>query len=163
MLKKELTINDLAKIIEKQNTKMDERFEKQDKRFEKQDKRFEKQDERFEKMEKRIDKRFEKMDNKIDDLITITKNSFEEQDKRIDKKFAEQDKKINSLKQTMVTKDYLDEKLSDLRGDLVVLTRKEDTKIKTLVNILSRNNTISEKDKEEIMAMEPFPEIKLNS
>lgn len=25
-------------------------------------------------------------------------------------------------------KDYLDEKLSDLRGDLVSLTRKEDTK-----------------------------------
>lgn len=29
----------------------------------------------------------------------------------------------------MVTKDYLDDKLADLRGDLVVLTKKEDAKV----------------------------------
>ncbi len=36
----------------------------------------------------------------------------------------------------MVTKDYLDEKLADLRGDLTILIRKEDTKLKTLVEVL---------------------------
>src|SRR3989304_1469369 len=35
---------------------------------------------------------------------------------------------VGIIKSEMVTKDYLDDKLADLRGDMVVLTRKEDTK-----------------------------------
>ena len=33
------------------------------------------------------------------------------------------DERFSKIEATMVTKDYLDDKLSDLRGDLVVLTR----------------------------------------
>ena len=46
------------------------------------------------------------------------------------------DKRLNTIESTMVTKDYLDEKLADLRGDLTILIRKEDTKLKTLVEVL---------------------------
>lgn len=42
---------------------------------------------------------------------------------------------IRGIKSTMVTKDYLDEKLGDLRGDFTVLIRKQDTKRKALVDI----------------------------
>ena len=61
----------------------------------------------------------------------------------------------------LVTKDYLDEKLADLRGDLVVLTRKEDTKLKRLVNIMTNKNMLSSEEKAEIFALEPFPETRL--
>jgi len=46
----------------------------------------------------------------------------------------------NKVEATMVTKDYLDDKLSDLRGDLVVLMRKEDKKL-------------------QLFSLEPFPQL----
>ncbi len=63
---------------------------------------------------------------------------------------------ISGIKATMVTKDYLDEKMSDLRGDLVVLMRKEDTKLKTLVGVLKEKEVLNGNDVKRIYSMEPF-------
>ena len=182
MPKKKTTIDDLAIIMEKGFKKHDEMFKKQDERFKKQDERFKKQDEKFKKQDERFKKQDEKFDDlttvvekgfkkhdkmfkeqneNFDNLVIIIKDSFENQDKRIDKKFEQQDKKIDGLKTTMVTKDYLDEKMADLRGDLAILIRKEDTKLKALINILSKRKVISSSDQEKIYSMEPFPELKL--
>jgi len=57
----------------------------------------------------------------------------------------------------MVTKDYLDTKLADLRGDLVVMMRKEDNKLKALVEILKEKKVINNEEVEKIMHLEPFP------
>jgi hypothetical protein len=59
----------------------------------------------------------------------------------------------------MVTKDYLDEKLADLRGDLVVLIRKEDNKLKKLIDILCQHKLISSQEKKQILSLEPFAQI----
>lgn len=71
------------------------------------------------------------------------------------------DERFDRIESQMVTKDYLDTKLADLRGDLVVLVRKEDTKMKKLVEVLERNKVISETDRNEILSMEPFPQLSL--
>lgn len=71
------------------------------------------------------------------------------------------DERFNKIESVMVTKDYLDEKLADLRGDLVVLIRKEDTKVKKLVDILLKRNIITEAESKEIFTMEPFAQISL--
>ena len=63
---------------------------------------------------------------------------------------------VSSIKATMVTKDYLDEKMSDLRGDLVVMMRKEDTKLKTLVGVLKEKEVLDSNDVKKIYSMEPF-------
>ncbi len=63
------------------------------------------------------------------------------------------------MKSSMVTKDYLDEKLADLRGDLVVLTRKEDTKLKALIKILKNKKIITSSDEKQLLIMEPFAEL----
>jgi len=63
---------------------------------------------------------------------------------------------IIGIKATMVTKDYLDEKMSDLRGDLVVMMRKEDTKLKTLVGVLKEKSVLDSSDVKRIYSMEPF-------
>ena len=68
---------------------------------------------------------------------------------------------IVNIKSTMVTKDYLDDKLSDLRGDLTLLMRKEDTKVAMLVKILRARDVITEDDKQQIFAMEPFPQMSM--
>jgi len=71
-------------------------------------------------------------------------------------------KDVGGLKQRMVTKNYLDEKMADLRGDLVVMMRKEDNKMRKLVDILKQRELISKKDVNTILAMEPFPELDLH-
>jgi len=86
----------------------------------------------------------------VNDFATKTEHRFE----KIDKRFVH-------LENQMVTKDYLDDKLADLRGDLVVLTRKEDTKLKALVDILHKKQVLSEDEKREIFKMEPFPQLSL--
>ena len=66
------------------------------------------------------------------------------------------DEKFAKIEAVMVTKDYLDEKMADLRGDLVVLMRKEDTKVGKLVEVLKRRKVITEAEEKEILSMEPF-------
>jgi hypothetical protein len=63
---------------------------------------------------------------------------------------------MGTMKSDMVTKDYLDEKLADLRGDMVVLTRKEDKKVMILVDILKDRKLIDEEDVKRIQSLEPF-------
>lgn len=74
-----------------------------------------------------------------------------------DKRFNKLEKKVASLP----TKNYLDEKISDLRGDLVVLLRKEDVKVKKLVSILKKRKLLSDQEAESILSTEPFPQLSL--
>ena len=78
---------------------------------------------------------------------------------RVDEKFVKVDERLDKIKSTMVTKDYLDDKLADLRGDLVVLMRKEDTKMIKLVEILKRRAIITEAEEKEILSMEQFAKL----
>lgn len=66
---------------------------------------------------------------------------------------------IQRIESTMVTKDYLDEKLADLRGDLNVLMRKEDNKLKTLIEILFKKGTTNNEEKTQILSLEPFAQL----
>lgn len=62
------------------------------------------------------------------------------------------------VKSVMVTKDYLDDKLADLKGDMVLLMRKEDTKLRALLGILQKRQLISKEDAQSILSMDPFPQ-----
>ena len=79
----------------------------------------------------------------------------------IDERFSDVDKHFSKIESTMVTKDYLDDKLADLRGDLVVLLRKEDLKMKKLIEILKKRKFLNNSEFNEIMSMEPFPQLAL--
>lgn len=84
---------------------------------------------------------------------------IDEQFVKIDGQFVKVGQRFDKIEANMVTKDYLDNKLADLRGDLVVLTRKEDTKMIKLVEILKRRAIITEAEEKEILAMEPFAKV----
>ena len=66
------------------------------------------------------------------------------------------EQRVTKISATMVTKEYLDDKMADLRGDMVVLMRKEDTKLKKLVERLRTKNVLDDADVREITRMEPF-------
>jgi len=83
--------------------------------------------------------------------------------KNIDEKFKNIDERFDRIESTMVTKVYLEDKLNekfaDLRGDLVVLTRKEDTKLNTTVSLLAEKHVFTNDEAKNILAMEPFPKV----
>lgn len=102
-----------------------------------------------------VDKRFDEVDKRFQEVD----NRFESSDKQflsINKQFESIDKQFHQIRSTMVTKDYLDDKLADLRGDITLLMRKEDTKVKMLVGVLLDKGVIEESDKKKIYSMEPF-------
>ncbi len=78
-----------------------------------------------------------------------------------EKRFEKLENNLTAIKSQMVTKTYLDEKLSDLRGDLTILMRKEDTKLKALVEILAEKKVLSSDDAKKIFSLEPFPQLAL--
>jgi uncharacterized protein YydD (DUF2326 family) len=80
---------------------------------------------------------------------------------QVDQRFEGVDQRFQRIESQMVTKDYLDEKMADMRGDLVVLTRKEDQKVKVLVGKLLQKGVLSDDEATEILAMEPFPQLGL--
>lgn len=101
-----------------------------DRRFENVDKRFDGVDARIEKMEIRLD--------------------------RMDERFDKVDVRLDHIERVMVTKDYLDEKLSDQRGDLTILMRKEDRKVGALVSELLKRNVLDQEAADRILSLEPF-------
>lgn len=74
----------------------------------------------------------------------------------IEDKVLSIDGRLVSIENKMVTKDYLDDKLYDLRGDLISLTRKEDEKLGTLVQILKKRKVINPSEAKQILKLEPF-------
>ncbi len=98
----------------------------------------------------------------LDDVLNAVNATSTETDKRlqnIESEITGIKGEIKSIKTTMVTKDYLDDKLADLKGDLTVLMRKEDTKLKMLVDILAEKKVLNDEDKKRIFTMEPFPQL----
>lgn len=55
--------------------------------------------------------------------------------------------------------DGVDEKLFNLRGDLVMITRGEDRKIAGLIGLLQNKSIISKKEAQALLMMEPFPQL----
>lgn len=90
-----------------------------------------------------------------------TQEGLDNLEKKLSNRIDSLETKVDSLATRMVTKEYLDDKLADLRGDLVVLTRKEDGKLRLLVEKLHQRQILSDADKQEIFKMEPFPQLSL--
>lgn len=103
----------------------------------------------------------ETSNKEILEAINVFSSDTDKRFDGIDKRFDGIDTRLTKVEATMVTKDYLDEKLSDLRGDLVILTRKEDLKVKKLIEILQKHKVINKKEVKELMSMEPFPQLSL--
>lgn len=53
-------------------------------------------------------------------------------------------------------KVWVDERLADLRADIVLLTRKEDRKVLKIVDLLREKNILNDSEVQEILHMEPF-------
>lgn len=78
---------------------------------------------------------------------------------KYDQQFADIKRQITGIEGTMrgvVTKDYLDEKLNDLRSDMGLAVRKGNAKVDTLTEILHTRKVISSNDQSRIVSLSPF-------
>ena len=55
--------------------------------------------------------------------------------------------------------DGVDRKLTDLKGDLVVLMREEDNKVVELINVLHKKNILNETESKQLLKLRPFPQL----
>lgn len=86
--------------------------------------------------------------------ILLAMNSFAQS---VEDRFDGLDKRVAHLESQMVTKSYLDDKLFDLRGDLILLSKKADQKLTKLVTILTGKKILTSSDANDVLSMEPFP------
>ncbi len=107
------TIQDVLDVLRTFSSHMDERFNDHDRRFDSIDEKFKSIDARFEAIDQRFDtieKRFEAIDTRFD---------------AIDKRFDLLERRVTKIEVTMVTKDYLDIRLVDLKSDLIAYVQTE--------------------------------------
>ena len=91
----------------------------------------------------------------IEDLAIITKKGFDE----VDKRFEAVDKRLEKIEQRIIqlpTKEYLDDKLADLRGDIILLLRREDKRLQILIDKLREKNILQDKDIKELETTKIF-------
>ena len=70
----------------------------------------------------------ETTNNDILEAINNFSNDTEKRFDGIDKRFDGVEKRLTRIEAEMVTKEYLDDKLSDLRGDLTAKLKMENEK-----------------------------------
>lgn len=84
---------------------------------------------------------------------------FENIDKRfedIDKRFEKLEGRVGHLESAMVTKEYLDERLADLKADLLETDKKQEEKLNSMVAILTENKTITSLQAERLHEWDAF-------
>jgi len=92
----------------------------------------------------------------VNNFASATEKRFQSVEDRLDK-LDDLDGRVSNLEKNMVTKDYLDDRMADLRGDIIQLVRKEDRKFASLVYLLEDKEIITEDEGAKLLSQEPFP------
>lgn len=152
---------------------MDQRFDRIDERFDRVDERFNQVDQQFKQVDQRfgqVDQRFNQVDERfsqVDQQFKQVDEQFKELTEIIQGLASHLDREIQTVRSEMatkadlerfVTKDYFDEKLVDLRGDLVVMARKSNKKLEALVEELVAEKRLHTIAARKILLLEPFPQ-----
>ncbi len=75
----------------------------------------------------------------------------------MDQRFDKIESRLTHVEATMVTKSYLDDKLGDLKGDMVALIRKEDQKMNRLIGVLAEKAVVTPTEANDVLSFRPFP------
>lgn len=103
----------------------------------------------------------------LDKLAGMMKNEFDqmgEKFERIGEKFKGIDDRFDNLETRMDNmEESITKQISSLRGDLILVVRKEDKKLNTLVNILKKKNILSDSDLKIIANIRVFPQVEIKA
>jgi len=135
--KQKITLNTLAK-------KMDAGFGLMNRKFKQVDKRFEQVFTVMHEYAMGVDERFDKVEGRLGNV-----------EGRLGSVAGE----LIHVKNQMVTKDYLDNKLADLRGDMGARMRKGNDKFNSLVETLALHKAIPAAEADKILKTQPFARV----
>ncbi len=160
--KKEITINDLAKLLEKLGEKVEKLSVKMDTGFKKNDVRFfsleRKMETGFKNQEKKLE---EKFDKKISELALMVAKGFketaskEEAATKID--IENLNLKIDNVEESLINK------IDSAKGDVILIIRKLDEKIIVLVDFLKGHQILNDVEYEKLCKIKAFQTIELKS
>ena len=100
----------------------------------------------------------ETLDERLDELLRVVKEGFDATASKEDVHRLEDgvsgletrllgvEERLTRVEATMVTKTYLDDKLADLKGDLIVKMRRADDKLNFVIHLLRARSLLSEAD-----------------
>lgn len=104
------------------------------------------------------DRRLEKIEGRLDG-IDGRLDGIDGRIQKIEGRLDGIEPTLAYVKSQMVTKEYLDDKLADLRGDIIVMLRKEDNRLTSLVGILHGKKVISDDDVQSLTKLQPLLQI----
>lgn len=130
MKKETITLTTIAELLQRLESKMEDKFDRIDARFESIDERFEQIDQRFEQINARfesIDQRFDKMDIKIDTeiekLAAMVQIGFAAEREITNERFDRIEEKLTFMQQNM---NQMNLKICDIQTALPqFVTRNE--------------------------------------
>jgi len=108
----------------------------------------------------RMDVKITRLEKSVDEIKDTTVQILEAVgvfSNNTEKRFEKLENRVGKIEVTMVTKEYLDEKLLNLRADLLLMMRKGNLKLEEAVAILCERKAITPEEAKRILAMEPFP------
>ncbi|MEK7103317.1 MAG: hypothetical protein AAB870_03145 [Patescibacteria group bacterium] len=88
----------------------------------------------------------------INAYAAATDQRFDGIDQRLDK----MDTRLTKVESQMVTKEYLDDKLADLRGDILTVIRKEDRRVSQLIDFLFDKKVLSDNEVKTLGELQPL-------
>lgn len=111
----------------------------------------------IERFSRKVDDRFDMVDARFV-LADDRMNDVHGRCSAITKELSALGAQVATMRTVVATKDYLDDRLSDLRTDMLTHVRREDRKLDSLLGVLRHRNVISDGEHLQIMAMGPFPQ-----
>jgi hypothetical protein len=161
-----LALQDHRTILEGLLRNVDQRLNGVDGRLDTVDRRLGGVEHRLDSVEERlggIDRhldvangRFDEMERQFEGVFEVISALSSHVDERIDGVVSQMATKADL--QRFVTKEYLDEKLADLRSDLIVMARKSNKKFEALIADMVFEKRMHPATAQRILAMEPFPQ-----
>lgn len=91
------------------------------------------------------------------EAMNIFSESVDKRFENIESDIGSMKFEIGSIKSQMVTKSYLDDKLADLKGDLIAVIRKQGVKVGALITTILGNNGMTIDQANHLLGLSPFP------
>lgn len=100
------------------------------------------------------------INEKFEEVLRTVKEGFDDLGTQVGEvrtKTENLEKEVVKIRAIMVDKDYLDKKIAELRGELVLTIRKEDTKTNLLIDILKEGHVLKDSDVVRLKEIVVFP------
>ena len=96
----------------------------------------------------------------VNSFATNVQGQFEELEVKMDKRFEKVESEIGIIKNSMVTKTFLEDKMLEYKGEIIAMVKGGDSKVNSVIETLEDKNVINKSESKRLISLSPFPQIK---